>query len=202
MIRVVIVILLTLSISSCKKDCSPPVDPPKHHLAIDGPLSKCSPIVYELNSEDINFLPDTNFQIITYFNNNDTFYFNFYLYKDTIIPNCHFEYHTIQSIYESNSPVGEMIYALNPFYSGDSLNYEIIMGPFGQLGCESIFEISTEIDLYDLDSIQLLGKTYYEVYYRTVNPVFCCSEMYYNKQYGVVGFKWLNEWYVLETDSL
>ncbi|MBX7183320.1 MAG: hypothetical protein K1X82_14505 [Bacteroidia bacterium] len=67
--------------------------------------------------------------------------------------------------------------------------------------CYSSHNFST-INPYEMNSIQLNGKIFNDCYHSVLPPWDCSSELYYNKQYGVVAFKWEDNWWVLETDSL
>ncbi len=196
-------IILFFSINGCKKDC--PVDaPPEDSIpdTIDTP--SCHPIYHYLTPDELsfyNFILNSD-SLIWYKTNTLIYSFN----KPGILldtaGSCANQWEYYSSAFLTLNIVSRIDYGLNAFdeiYSPQ--NFIIKIGPDGQFGCQSIFKISTETDTVNLDSIQILDKTFYNIYYRTDN-FGCASEMYYNKQYGVVGFNWLGEWYVLETDSL
>jgi hypothetical protein len=200
--KVILLISFSLTIFSCKKECIPDVPEDKHLSFVIDSASKCIPTFHLLTDSELSFIDYINDTIFPYIDDNNAPY-NFSFagnYRDTV-GNCNYQYEYYISNFYSSAFNWLIIYDLHSSYNLPD-NFLIHIGPSGQLGCESIFKISTENDLPDLDSLELLGKTYYNVYYRTVNPAFCATEMYYNKQYGVVGFNWLGEWYVLETDSL
>ena len=200
----VFTIILFFSINGCKKDC--PDDAPHPDSIPDtNDTSGCNPVYHYLTSNELsfyNFILNSD-SLIFYKTNTLIYTFN----KPGILidtaGSCANQWEYYSSAFLTLNTVSRIDYSINTFDEIFSpQNFTIKIGPSGQLGCQSIFKISTETDTVNLNNIQLLDKTFYEVYYRTVDPIYCCTEMYYNKQYGVVGFKWLNEWYVLETDSL
>lgn len=194
--------LFLLSLPACKKDCSP--DPPPDSIPDTSDTSVCNPIYHNLTSNELSyydFLLLGNLDI--YYKTNTTI--NLYTqpgYLLDTIKYCNEAWQYYSSAYITSGNISRINYLLNVYDEAHyPENFIITIGPGGQLGCQSIFEISTGEDTANVDSIQLLGKTFYDVYYRT-DDVGCAFEMYYNKLYGVVGFNWLGEWYVLETDSL
>ncbi len=201
---VVFSIILFFSINGCKKDC-PGDAPPDDSIPDTTDTLGCNPAYHYLTSNELSFY---NFLLqsdsIIYYKTNSSIYL---FHRPGILldttGDCSNYYEYYSSAFLTSINISRIDYRINSFvevYSPE--NFLIRIGPTGQLGCQSIFKISTGMDTVNLDSIQLLDKTFYNIYYRTVAPTYCCTEMYYNKQYGVVGFNWLGDWYVLETDSL
>jgi len=191
-------LIILFGINGCKKDS--PCENPNCDSIPD-----CNPVYHYLTVNDLSFY---NFifqsdSIIYYKTDNSINIFNKpnILLRDTA-GDCSnkYEYYSVTFLTSANA--SRIRYVIYPYVEIHfPQNFRINIGPFQQFGCESTFIISTGTDDPDLDSIQLLDKTFYNVYYRT-DDFGCSSEMYYNKQYGVVGFNWQGEWYALETDSL
>ncbi len=191
--------ILLLSLASCKKDC--PDEPPPIDTLPD--TSGCNPVPRYLSADDLSFGVFIYGDTIRYFKTLNSLY----LFDRTEIANsfsgdCSNDFEYFGAAYLTTTNISAINYYLFPHFEPNfPENLFIKIGSTSQSGCLSNFKISTETDIADLDSIQLLDKIFYDVYYRT-DDVGCASEMYYNKQYGVVGFNWQGEWYVLETDSL
>ena len=123
---------------------------------------------------------------------------------DTLGNICYNYDYIIVAHYTKNSLIRRLLYTL----VGDGPTYRnqfiISVGPDEHnLSCVSEFKIDPATDTFNFNQINLSNKTFYNVYHRNSSLTnSCCTDIYYNKQYGVVGFNWLGEWYVLETDSL
>jgi len=179
--------LITL-FSGCKPD-DPPPEP-------------CVPPIKVINPLLFEYLPDENYSGLFYKNNQDNilnFEFNYYKYDTSFSPNiCNGggEYLAIE--YEQGFEDILLKYHLT---SVDTNLLTIYGGPNS---CRSTFYIVIDSIGDKIDTLQLMNETFFNVYHRNAysGSGNCCTEMYYNKQYGVVGFNWQGEWYVLETDSL
>jgi len=196
---------LSIILFSCKKDCPPDI-PIKRlpDFSIDS-ASKCIPVLYSITTNEFSFIEFFSADTLRYYKNsaNSTLLFDrINILHDTAHAGCQNNYEYYGTEYQIENQSNIISYYLHPYVEMFiPLNFTIGIGPSGQFGCSSGFKICTENDLPDLDSVQILDKTFYDVYYRT-SDLGCVSDMYYNKQYGVVVFNWQGEWYVLETDSL
>jgi hypothetical protein len=184
---ILIIYVLTTVISCCKEEDPIPPDP-------------CETPIKPIISELFNFLPDSNYSIL-FFKDQDTLWeFNqMILHHDTVYSpdTCNPASERLSLTYKGNTPVNEINYFLSP----DSFVY-INVGPDNS--CESTFFIAIDgsFNYQILDTLMLNNEMFFDAYHLTPSFGVCCTEIYYNKQYGVVGFNWLGEWYVLETDSL
>jgi len=187
-----IVFLFSLLIIGCKPD-EPPI--------------VCEDIYIPLSQEHLSFINSfESFTSFYYKNNNDSIIlfnntgsFVNHIY-DTLENVCYkYDYKTFGT-YNNNLNWG-IGYDLLPLFV-DSNNFIIKVGPNqGLFECESRFKFTIESAVVSFDTLLLLNKTFYDVYHG-IDNIGCIPAMYYNKQYGVVGFNWQGEWYVLETDSL
>lgn len=163
------------------------------------PITKVYPDLYE-------YLADSFYPNVKYKNSGNAF-FNFDLLVATLDttpatnkPCVNPSFESFSLGYLNNYNVVSVIhYQLLP---QPDRNITIFIGPHNS--CESLFFLNVDsLNNYThFDSLFINNKIFYDVYHRTESPAMCCTEMYYNKQYGVVGFNWQGEWYVLETDSL
>jgi len=183
--------ILILIISSCKPEPEP---------------QPCIPPIISIDSGLYGYLPDSMYQKLRYINNSNDYYsFNLlYFNHDTefAVNRCNGGGEFLLVTYEGNNSLKEFTYLID---GGAKNLFRTFMGPNQPpLECESKFYIVTDSIGLSIDTLQLLNETFYNVYHRNAysGSGNCCTEMYYNKQYGVVGFNWLGEWYVLETDSL
>jgi len=189
-----ILFLFILFIIGCK-----PEDPPFH----------CDIEYHPIPPTNLSFIEGFENYEQLYFRNlssNNTFPFNtsgtviYQIIDTTNNGRCYtYDYGGIVFTNENTSTLIEYDIAAE-FHENN--NFQIRIAPFNQQSsCTSIFYFTINTDTIDSDSIQISNKVFYNVFYRTDN-LGCASEIYYNKQYGVVSFNWLGEWYVLETDSL
>jgi len=177
----------------CKPD--PDLDP----NPCNPPVTKVYPDLYE-------FLPDSFYPILKYKNSNNA-YFKFDLTVSeldttpaTNKPCINPSWETFYLVYHSNyNAVSKIEYILFPEPNRIITFY---IGPYNS--CESLFffQVDSMYKYTHIDTLHLNNKTFYDVYYLMEFPTPCCSGIYYNKQYGIVGFNWNYEWYALETDSL
>jgi len=180
----ILCITLNVLISSCKPDPEP-----------------CIPPIKPINASLFEYLPDTHYPKISYKNQVG----NFLVFDQMVFHNdtefalnpCNPGAERLSLTYSGNNSVDEIIYIC---LGEPSKNIDVWIGPDI---CKNMFRLNIDsLSTYVfVDTLDLSNKLFYDVYYRTSNSS-CTSDMYYNKQYGVVGFNWLGEWYVLETDSL
>ena len=182
--------IICIGLMGCEEDC-PPDD-------------NCNPTYHYLSANELsfyNFILQNQSDTIKYYKTNNSIY----LFDRTPIlldtsGNCSNQYEYYSAAYLTSINISRIDYIINPYIEDHLPRNFIIM--IGTSSCQSFFKINTTNDTSNLDSIQLLDKTFYDVYHRTTEFGGCASAMYYNKQYGIVGFNWQGEWYVLETDSL
>lgn len=197
---VVVGLFILFGVAGCEKDTDDNTPPNDSIPNTD----TCHRTYYYLNQTEYSFVDFLNSDTIKYYKNSTSqFLFDRTPVANNYAKDCSSAFQYVASAYLTVGSISQIYYLINPY---DTIhfpqNFIIRIGDSGQFGCQSYFKISTGTETTDLDSIQLLDKTFYDVYSRTSEFGGCASGIYYNKQYGVIGFNWLGEWYVLETDSL
>lgn len=180
-----IAIIISLSFFGCKPD-------------------ECEPPIKNVPQELLDFMPEVHFSKLSYKNEKDgrvSFVYSYYSDELPDSPNsCKPRVEYIVLNYVSTSPIHSISYQVDGG-EGDYLSMQIELGD--QYGnCFSPFHVKIE-DISDkVDTLNLMGESFVNVFHKTTAPSLCSTELYYSTHFGIVAFEWNGEWYVLEKDSL
>lgn len=168
------------------------------------PDEPCDPPINKISPELLDYMPDINYSNIIYKDNQNNKIKLGYYYFDTQIvdsPNpCNPKGEHSALVYQADAGgVNWMQYQID---SGDDTGLHVRFGDPYEEGCTSIFRVDITDTAHIEENWEMHGEVFENAQFVWTISTYCVNELYYNKQYGIVGFKWNGEWYVLEKDSL
>lgn len=169
------------------------------------PEEPCVPPLKPADSKLVDFMPDKHYPNLIYKNSlNEQLKFNYSNFSSEYVGSpdpCKAKVQFIILSYTNNSEISSIVYQIDGSTSSGYLSMQVEIG--NQYGsCFSPFHVVLEDTNNYLDTLELNGETFTDVQYKATAPSFCSTELYYSPKYGLVAFKWKEEWYVLEKDSL
>lgn len=167
------------------------------------PDEPCNPTINYVDTKLMEFMPDVNYSKIVFknsLNESIVFTYSYYYSKISDSPNpCNPKGEYISLNYSCDVSIEAIKYQVD---AGDDIGLHLIFGNPYTGACHSPFRVVITDTANVLDSLALNGEIFKDVQYVPTVSTFCINEAYYSKIYGVVAFKWKDDWYVLEKDSL